>query len=44
MCDDAKKYRINPFDLTQVWSYKDYPLIDVGKLTLDRNPMVAFYA
>ena len=34
---DAKTYRINPFDLTKVWPHKDYPLIDVGKLTLDRN-------
>lgn len=36
--DDAKTYRINPFDLTKVWPHDDYPLIEVGKLTLDRNP------
>jgi catalase len=24
-------------DLTKVWPHKDYPLIEVGKLTLDRN-------
>jgi len=36
--EDAKTYRVNPFDLTKVWSHKDYPLIEVGKLTLDRNP------
>ncbi|MEQ8206878.1 MAG: catalase [Woeseia sp.] len=36
--DDAKAYRFNPFDLTKVWPHKDYPLIDVGKLTLNRNP------
>ena len=35
--EDAKTYRINPFDLTKVWSHDDYPLIDVGKLTLNRN-------
>jgi catalase len=35
--EDAKTYRINPFDLTKVWPHKDYPLIDVGRLTLDRN-------
>ncbi|MEE9452304.1 MAG: catalase [Gammaproteobacteria bacterium] len=34
----AKKCAFNPFDLTKVWSHKDYPLIDVGVLTLDRNP------
>nr|WP_313774293.1 catalase [Mycobacterium sp.] len=33
----AKNYRFNPFDLTKVWPHGDYPLIDVGKLTLDRN-------
>ncbi len=34
----AKTYRFNPFDLTKVWPHKDYPLIEVGKMTLDRNP------
>ncbi|TDV55367.1 catalase [Actinophytocola oryzae] len=36
--DDAKTYRFNPFDLTKVWPHGDYPLIEVGRLTLDRNP------
>ena len=35
--EDAKTYRYNPFDLTKVWPHSDYPLIDVGTLTLDRN-------
>jgi catalase len=35
---DAERYRFNPFDLTKVWPYADYPLIEVGKLVLDRNP------
>ncbi len=35
---DAKTYRFNPFDLTKVWPHADYPLIEVGKLTLDRAP------
>jgi len=35
---EAKDYRYNPFDLTKVWSHKDYPLIPVGTLTLNRNP------
>jgi len=34
---DAKAYRFNPFDLTKVWLHGDNPLIEVGKLTLDRN-------
>jgi len=36
--EDAKDYRFNPFDLTKVWPHADYPLIRVGRLTLDRNP------
>ncbi|MEZ5374764.1 MAG: catalase [Microthrixaceae bacterium] len=36
--DDARDYRFNPFDLTKVWPHGDYPLHEVGKLTLDRNP------
>ncbi len=36
--EEAKRYRFNPFDLTKAISQKDYPLIEVGKLTLDRNP------
>ncbi len=35
---DAKTYRFHPFDLTKVWPHKDYPLIDVGVLELNRNP------
>jgi catalase len=36
--DEAKDYRFNPFDLTKIWPHKDYPLHEVGKLTLNRNP------
>ncbi|AEF38706.1 catalase [Hoyosella subflava] len=36
--EDAEKYRFNPFDLTKVWSQKDYPRKKVGVLTLNRNP------
>jgi catalase len=35
--EDAKSYRFNPFDLTKVWPHSDYPLIKVGKMTLNRN-------
>jgi catalase len=35
--DDASNYRFNPFDLTKVWPHGDYPLIEVGRMTLDRN-------
>ncbi|MCB4208355.1 catalase [Arthrobacter sp. UM1] len=36
--EDAKTYRFNPFDLTKTWSQKDYPLIEVGTMTLNKNP------
>jgi catalase len=36
--EDANTYRFDPFDVTKVWSHKDYPLIEVGKMVLDQNP------
>lgn len=36
--EDAKNYRFNAFDLTKVWSQKDYPLIEVGIMELNKNP------
>lgn len=36
--EDATKYKFNPFDVTKVWSHKDYPLIPIGRLVLNRNP------
>jgi catalase len=35
---DAAKCPYHPFDLTKVWYHKDYPLIEVGIVELDRNP------
>ncbi len=35
---EAKAYRFNPFDLTKVWPHGDYPLINVGTMTLNENP------
>jgi catalase len=35
---DAAKVPYNPFDLTKIWPHKDYPLIEVGVLELNRNP------
>ena len=35
---EAANFPFNPFDLTKVWSHKDYPLIDVGVLELNKNP------
>jgi len=35
---EAAKCPYHPFDLTKVWFHKDYPLIEVGVLELNRNP------
>ncbi len=35
---DADTCPYHPFDLTKVWFHKDYPLIEVGVLELNRNP------
>lgn len=32
----------NPFDVTKTWSQKEYPLIEVGELELNRNPQNYF--
>src|SRR5262245_18224808 len=34
----ARSPKHNPFDLTKTWPKKDYPLIEVGVLELNRNP------
>jgi catalase len=36
--EQAKDYRWDIFDITKVWPHADFPLIEVGKLVLDRNP------
>ncbi len=35
---DAATCPYHPFDLTKVWFKKDYPLIEVGVLELNKNP------
>jgi catalase len=35
---DAEGRPYNPFDLTKVWPHGDYPLSEVGVVTLNRNP------
>lgn len=36
--EQANKMPYNPFDLTKMWFKKDFPLIEVGELELNRNP------
>lgn len=35
---EAAAFPFNPFDLTKVWPHGDFPLIEVGEMTLNRNP------
>jgi len=36
--EQAARSPFNPFDLTKTWTQKEYPLIEVGILELNRNP------
>ncbi|MGV3278063.1 catalase [Rickettsiales bacterium LUAb2] len=36
--EQAKNYKFDPFDVTKVWYKKDFPLIKVGKIVLNKNP------
>ena len=36
--EEALNMPYNPFDLTKVWYKKDFPLIEVGYIELNRNP------
>lgn len=40
--EQAEKSPFNPFDVTKIWPHKDYPLIRVGKMVLNRNPQNYF--
>ncbi|AEI37252.1 catalase [Zymomonas mobilis] len=35
--EQAKVQRLNPFDVTKVWYHKEFPLMEVGVLELNRN-------
>jgi catalase len=35
---EASRTSYNPFDLTKVWPHREFPLIKVGVLELNRNP------
>jgi catalase len=40
--EQANQHPENPFDVTKVWSQKQFPLIEVGTLELNRNPQNYF--
>lgn len=39
---DAENYRYDITDITKIWPHGDYPMIPIGKLTLNRNPINYF--
>lgn len=36
--EQAQDYRFDIFDITKVWPHADFPLIEIGRMTLNRNP------
>lgn len=36
--EQAEKFRFDAFDITKTWPQKEYPLVEVGKFVLNRNP------
>lgn len=36
--EEAWQREENPFDVTKTWSHKEFPLIEVGRFTLNKNP------
>lgn len=40
--EQAQTHEFDPFDVTKVWSQKDYPLIPMGRMVLNRNPQDYF--
>src|SRR5208337_2343417 len=39
---DEARHRFNPFDASNVWSHRDFPLITVRSIVLIRNPENCF--
>jgi catalase len=40
--EQAEQFRYNILDLTKVWSHKEFPLQEVGKIVLNENPQNYF--
>lgn len=39
---DVDKFEYDPFDVTKVWYFDQYPLHEVGKIVLNKNPVDYF--
>jgi catalase len=40
--EQAEKSGLIVFDITKVWPFKDFPLVEVGRMTLNKNVSVPF--
>ena len=40
--EEAAHYRVDPFDVTKTWYEEDHPLIPLGKIVLNKNPINFF--
>jgi catalase len=40
--EQAEEYKWNIFDMTKVWPHKDFPLQQIGRLTMNRNVSLHF--
>ena len=40
--EQTQNYRWNIFDITKVWPHGDFPLIEIGRMVLNRNPVNYF--
>ncbi len=36
--EQAKDYKFDPFDITNVWPHADFPPLAIGRMVLNRNP------
>lgn len=40
--EEAATYKVDPFDVTKTWYEEDYPLIPLGRIVLNSNPINFF--
>lgn len=40
--EEAVNFKWNPFDLTKIWPHKEFPLIPVGRIVLNRSSLINY--
>lgn len=41
--EEAQNFKYNIFDMTKIWPHKEYPLRQIGTLTVNRNVRFFFF-